>query len=390
MERLAYYLQIGTTISSVVFALVFVFYNWNKSLFKKLLALQFLILGYGMFINFIYFNNFFTLFPHLSRTGLLCALLIPAIQFLSIYRGLGNQKLKWKDAFHFLPALLYIVNFFNYFILSAPEKIIILENNSIAKFNEGFLPDYFLPVLTLFQTTFYLVWFVFLIRKFKKDILSKSLREFIYFMMGYMVFHYLPPVMVVLYYYDAHAITNWLPVIYSIVNLIFFFKILITPEWLFYHKSAVEEPIVSFALPNVTKKEIRPLENSLMLILSPKKNQLLDDESQLFDRFTAIVEAERFFLDPAFSQKGVAQKLDVSEYKIRILLDKAYGIKFSEFTNYRRTYFLLNEMRKNKQWQRYSFVAIARKLGYMSVNSFYMNFKRISGVTPKEYFNGEN
>jgi len=390
MERLAYYLQIGTTISSVVFALVFVFYNWNKSLFKKLLALQFLILGYGMFINFIYFNNFFTLFPHLSRTGLLCALLIPAIQFLSIYRGLGNQKLKWKDTFHFLPALLYIVNFFNYFILSAPEKIIILENNSIAKFNEGFLPDYFLPVLTLFQTTFYLVWFVFLIRKFKKDILSKSLREFIYFMMGYMVFHYLPPVMVVLYYYDAHAITNWLPVIYSIVNLIFFFKILITPEWLFYHKSAVEEPIVSFALPNVTKKEIRPLENSLMLILSPKKNQLLDDESQLFDRFTAIVEAERFFLDPAFSQKGVAQKLDVSEYKIRILLDKAYGIKFSEFTNYRRTYFLLNEMRKNKQWQRYSFVAIARKLGYMSVNSFYMNFKRISGVTPKEYFNGEN
>ena len=43
-------------------------------------------------------------------------------------------------------------------------------------------------------------------------------------------------------------------------------------------------------------------------------------------------------------------------------------------------------MRKNPQWQKYSFVAIARKLGYLSVNSFYLNFKRISGVTPKEYF----
>lgn len=342
-----------------------------------------------MFINFIYFNNFFTLFPHLSRTGLLCALLIPAIQFLSIYRGLGNQKLKWKDALHFLPALLYVVNFFNYFILSASEKIILLENNSIAKFNEGFLPDYFLPILTLFQITFYLVWFAFLIRKFKKDIVSKSLREFIYFMMSYMVFHYLPPVMVVLYYYDAHAITNWLPVIYSIVNLIFFFKILITPEWLFYHKSEVEEPVASITSPNLSKKEIRPLENSLIQILSPKKFQLSKEELQLFDNFTAIVEAERFFLDPAFSQKEVAKKLDISEYKIRHLLDKAYGIKFSEFTNYRRTYFLLNEMRKNKQWQRYSFVAIARKLGYLSANSFYMNFKRIAGVTPKEYFNNK-
>jgi AraC-like DNA-binding protein len=208
-------------------------------------------------------------------------------------------------------------------------------------------------------------------------------------MMSFMVFHYLPPVMLVLYYYDAHAITNWLPVIYSFFNLIFFFKILITPEWLFYHKSKVEVP-VTIASPNVTKIEIRPLENSLMLILSPKKFQLSDDESQLFDRFTQIVEAERFFLDPTFSQKGIAEKLGVSEYKIRHLVDKAYGIKFSEFTNYRRTYFLLNEMRKNKQWQRYSFVAIARKLGYMSVNSFYLNFKRIAGVTPKEYFSAKD
>ena len=82
----------------------------------------------------------------------------------------------------------------------------------------------------------------------------------------------------------------------------------------------------------------------------------------------------------------MAEKLDVSEYKIRLIVEKAYGIKFSEFSNYRKTYFLLNEMRKNPQWKKYSFVAIARKLGYLSTNSFYLNFKRISGVTPKEYF----
>lgn len=389
MEKLAYYLQIGTTTSSIVFALVFVFYNWNKSLFKRLLALQFTILAYGMFINFIAFNDFFTLFPHLSRTGLLCAILIPAIQFLSIYRGLENQKLKWKDAFHFLPALLYIINFFNYFTLSATEKIFILENNSIAKFNEGFLPAYFLPVLSLIQTSVYLVWFGFIIRKFRKEINSKSLLEFVYFMMIYMIFHYLPPIMAILYYYDGNNITNWLPIVYALANIIFFFKILATPEWLFYHKKKNENLNYSKEVPNLSKRVESPLEYSLVLKLSPKKLELIGEELSLFDRFTAIVEAERFFLNPEFSQKGVAEKLGVSEYKIRVLLDKAYGIKFSEFTNYRRTYFLLNEMRKNPQWQRYSFVAIARKLGYMSANSFYMNFKRITGVTPKEYFNNE-
>jgi AraC-like DNA-binding protein len=124
----------------------------------------------------------------------------------------------------------------------------------------------------------------------------------------------------------------------------------------------------------------------LITKLSPKKLQLNYEETRLFDQFTKIIEAEQFFLNPDFSQKNVAEKLDVSEYKIRVIIEKAYEIKFSEFANYRKTYFLLNEMRKNPQWQKYSFVAIARKLGYLSTNSFYLNFKRISGVTPKEYF----
>lgn len=389
MEKLAYYLQIGTTTSSIVFALVFAFYNWNKSLFKKLLAFQFVILAFGLFINFIAFNNFFSLFPHLSRTGLLCALIIPPIQFIAIYSGLGERKLKWTDLLHFMPALLYVINFYPYFTLSAAEKIIILENNSIAKFNEGFLPAYFLPVLSLVQTTFYLIWFGFLAKNLKKEISSTTLLQFIYFIMVTMVFHYLPAIMVILYYYDAHDITNWLPVIYAITNLFFFFKILATPEWLFYQKTAPKEPVVVPKISVVSKREISPLEAELVTKLSPKKLQLTTEELRLFDRFTAVVEAERLFLDPTFSQKGVAEKLGVSEYKIRLLLDKAYGIKFSEFTNYRRTYFLLHEMRKNGQWKRYSFVAIARKLGYMSANSFYMNFKKISGVTPKEYFNSE-
>ena len=390
MEKIAYYLQIGTTTISMVFALVFVFYNWNKSLFKKLLALQFVILAFGLFINFIAFNNFFSLFPHLTRTGLLCALLIPPIQFIAIYKELKNQKLKWSDFFHLLPALLYIINFYNYYTLSATEKIILIESNSLAKFNEGFLPAYFLPALSLAQTTFYLVWYGFLAKKLKTAISSKSLLRFFYFMILNMVFHYLPTIMVILYYYDAHDITNWMPIAYAITNLFFFFIILATPEWLFYHKSNAIEPIIDPKITTVSKREISPLETELIAKLSPKKTHLTPEELRLFDNFTATVEAERMFLDPSFCQKSVAEKLKVSEYKIRLILVKTYGIKFSEFTNYRRTYFLLNEMHKNGTWRRFSFVAIARKLGYLSVNSFYLNFKRIAGVTPKEYFSAKD
>lgn len=389
MEKIAYYLQIGTTSSSVVFALVFVYYNWNKSLFKKILSIQFIVLSYGLFINFIAINNFLTQFPHLSRTGLLCALLIPPIQFLAVITSLKNRKLVWKDGLHFLPALLYIVNYFNYFTLSAEKKIIILESTSIATFNEGFLPANFLPILSLIQTTFYLAWFGILVRKIKKEIVSETICHFYFFMMIYMVFHYLPTFMLILYYYDNHAITSWIPVIYATVNLIFFFKILATPEWLFYQKNQPSIPINESKKARLSKIKINPLEQILLSKLTPNKSNLSFEEKRLFDRFTAVVEAERLFLTPTFNQKEIAEKLEVSEYKLRQLIDKVYGIKFSDFTNYRRTYFLLNEMQKNPQWQRYSFVAIARKLGYLSANSFYLNFKRISGVTPKEYFQSE-
>jgi len=262
--------------------------------------------------------------------------------------------------------------------------MVILETNSIARFAEGFLPDYCLPVLSVLQTTVYIIWFGILLKKIKKEVVSKSLLYFMYFMMGYMVFHYLPPIMAILYYYDTHSITNWLPVLYATINLIVFFKILATPEWLFYNTpKKVEKPILK---PTYSRQEPSPLEMELITKLSPKKLQLNYEETRLFDQFTKIIEAEQFFLNPDFSQKNVAEKLGVSEYKIRVIIEKAYEIKFSEFANYRKTYFLLNEMRKNPQWQKYSFVAIARKLGYLSTNSFYLNFKRISGVTPKEYF----
>lgn len=392
MEKLAYYLQIGTTTSSAVFAVVFVFYNWNKNLFNKLLSVQFLIFSFGLFVNFLALNNFFTLFPHLSRTGLLCAFLIPPIQFLAIYRGLSLSKLHWKDALHFIPALLYVANYFNYFILPGNEKIQILENNSIAEFKEGFLPAFFVPVFSIIQTTFYLIWYGFMVKKLKQTIQSRYLLQFTFFMMLHMISHYMPVVMVILYYHDEQAITSWLPIIYALLNIGFFFKILATPEWLFYKNAAVEiiEKEKTTKKPVYSINEASVLETSLIAKLSPKKLELNYEERRLFDQFTEAVEVDRLFLHPTFCQKNIAEKLGVSEYKIRLLLDKAYDMKFSEFANYRKTYFLLNEMRKNPQWQRYSYIAIARKLGYLSANSFYLNFKKISGVTPKEYFEMES
>ncbi len=385
MNELAYYLQLGTASISAVMAVVFAYYNWKKGLFNQILSLQFMLVAYGLFVSFFAFNNLFVVYPHVSRTGLLCAMLLPPLSFLALEKGIGKKRIRAIDLLHLAPAALYIVNFWNYFPLSAAEKVAVLQNYSIGEFEEGYLPPYFLPAVSIAQTTFYLIAYASLIKKIKPALASNPVRHLVYYIFGYLILNYLPPIMGALHYYDAQAITSWMPVLYASANIFFFFKVLGTPEWLFgLHATNSSKPS-----PRVALKVDEPLEieQQIMDLLSPKTLELSADEMDLFSRFTKIIEADKLYLSPNFTQKNLAVQLHTSEYKLRLLLDKTYAMKFSDFLNYRKIYYCINEYRKNPQWKKFSIAAIARILGYSSVNSFYLNFKRITGLTPKDYFN---
>lgn len=188
--------------------------------------------------------------------------------------------------------------------------------------------------------------------------------------------------MALLLYYDQHNFLAGLPIFYALANLAFIFIFLATPEWCFRAKAKKEH--------KVNHVEVNPstvLENSIIQRLSPKKTQLNSEESEILEAFTRKVESEKRYCKPQFTQKVLAAELGVSEYKLRIILEKAYEMKFSDFANYRRIYFGLVEYRKNPQWKKYTTATISRKLGYNSMNSFHLNLKKFTGLTPKEFFN---
>ena len=383
MNTLAFYLQIGIPLSSLLVAIVYFFYNRKNGLFQKLLSIYLLVTSLGLLVSFIAINNFFVYFPHLIRTGFLFGLLVPVMLYITFCYGLLKNSFSKYTLLHFLPIVIYVINYLPYFIKSAEEKIILLEQKKLASFNEGWLlPAYFIPIMSFLQTSFYIILFIKKFSNFRLLKSSKTQFKLMRFLIGYMFIHYAPVVLMLFKLYDNHAIDSWIAITYAIANILFFFKIITTPEWLFSHEFEIMNAGTTPLAPNPS------LQTSIASRLTPNLTDLSTNEKELMSRLLELCHKKKVFLQSDFNQKKVALLLDSTEYKIRTLVEKAYKMNFVEFNNHQKIQYLLQQyQQENSKWKQKKFYVISEKLGYKSLNSFYQNFKKIAGVTPGEYFN---
>ena len=267
---------------------------------------------------------------------------------------------------------------------SAEEKIALLNLDNLGTFNEGWLlPAYFIPVLNFLQTSFYVFVFIKKTNELKAAQVPKAYIHFFYYFTGYLLIHFIPLFLMVFGYYNRHKIESWIPLAYALANTIFFLKVISTPEWIFSSSEEGEENDSSNNSLNVEK-----LLNQIDLKLTPNIEELNEAEEDVLKQIIKLCEKESRFLNADFQQKNLSKALKCSEYKLRILLEKAYGLNFVEFNNHLKIkHFLINYKRKDASWKLLKMNVIAEKLGYKSLNSFYLNFKKITGVTPGDFFN---
>ena len=382
MHTLSFYLQLGIPLSSLFVAIVYFFYNRKKGLFQRLLSLHLFITSMGLLVSFIAINDLFVYVPHLLRTGFLFALLVPPMLYITFYNGLLKKPFRKNVLLHFMPVTLYIINYFSYYIKSAEEKVAILEQVKLGSFSEGWIfPPYFVPILSFMQTTFYIILFV---QKSKIAIeinTPKSILQLMRFLIYYMVIHYSPVLLMVFNLYDTHAIDSWIAIIYAVANIIFFCTIISFPEWLF-----ANDFNLTIGKNQVTEKN-SCFPEKMYTRLTPNLIELSQAEKSLLNVLHDSFQKNKLFLDADFNQKKLANLLQTSEYKIRILLEKAYGLNFVEYNNLLKIKYLIeNYPKKRKTWKRTKIENLATELGYKSLNSFYINFKKIVGITPGEYF----
>jgi AraC-like DNA-binding protein len=382
MKPLAYYLQIGTCVGSVYVGLVYIFYNWSRGLFHRLIGASFIVIAIGIMMSFVGINNYGASPTLLNIIGNIFILLAISLLYTSIFRGLLNKPFKKKDIYHLVPVLIYMINFLPNFLKKGSEKLAATNTEYLGTAQTSLLiPDHYLPIINLIQALLYIILFAKKTRQFKNNNVPETYIQLFYYFLAYLALYIITVLFIVFDYYELYKNENWIPIIYTLLNTLFFLKVISAPEWNF---NKLEKDKRLEEADNLVNTEV--LLNQIELKLTPSKTELNDVEQELLMRIIMLCEKNSLFLNVDFQQKNLAKDLNCSEYKLRILLEKAYGLNFVEYNNYLKIKYFLINYKKNNTWRLLKMVTISEMLGYKSLNSFYLNFKKITKITPGDFF----
>ena len=98
------------------------------------------------------------------------------------------------------------------------------------------------------------------------------------------------------------------------------------------------------------------------------------------------MEVDKAFLDPALSLPDLAQKLQTNVHLLSRTINDGFDKNFRDFVNQYRVNTFIEKVNK-EGYKNHTFLGIALDVGFNSKSSFNRSFKKITGKTPREYFN---
>ena len=378
------FIFISMLCATFLVTLVYLYYNWKNGLLGKLMSITLALISYGLFTSFNAAQGYFIYLPHLARTGYLVLLVITPLLYLILKKGLPNRSLKIYDALHFIPALIYFINYLPFFILSGEEKVALFTSSEFISFDEGwFFPKYLVIFLSLGQIGFYILLTCFLVVfPSRKDmLLSKEEKKFIYFFFMYLILLLIPPFTSVYEAYSGKAETSPIVLTYIVSQTIFFLLLWSQPQIIYPKK---KRPSPSFAEANRrlhdTQKNKEPICKIPLLV----RDGLDEEEKSMLTKILAYLENEVPYLKDSFSQEIICTALHISPYQLRKVLKMAFDLSFTDFVNIFRINYLIEMLSSSSLWRNYSSASLASSIGFKSSNSLYLCTNKLLKMTPKE------
>ncbi len=120
----------------------------HKDLPSRLLAFSLFSLNFTVLLIFLFESKYLLYVPFLFRTGsLFYYLVMPSFYLYAVFVLKSRKSLRWTDALHVLPALIYFIDFAPVFFSSNPYKLAIInsllshDQRTILHYNDGwFVP----------------------------------------------------------------------------------------------------------------------------------------------------------------------------------------------------------------------------------------------------------
>jgi AraC-like DNA-binding protein len=368
----------------VVILIVFVLHNDWSRLFNRMLLFTLISFAATSLQIFLLQTEVASSFPAIVKAGQVFFFLIMPFSYLYIHKlNLGS----WKkfDFLHFIPALIFLLQFLPIFALAEETTM----DESMAGSSRAITAINFYS--RSFQWLAYCVAMIIIYRKINTKSsdgpLSRKMMIWLSFFIGVL------------------TITAVVPLIARIQGMVendnFFFLFTSGSAFLIC-LSMLINPEVLYGIPPKTL-EITSLNQYLQETQAQEMDEIRpEDVPQLKPKKLSLTEAQveymhkklhefMFIRKPFLHQKYTLQQLSSDSgfplYQLSLYLNRTLGMNFNSYINKMRIEFLLESYKHNKEkWNKFTLEAIAREIGFNNRTSFIQAFKKVTGSNPSVYF----
>lgn len=369
---------IGQIIGFLV-GIILITYGFRKNKSNQLIGASFIFLTLASFFAWLISSGMMIHFPGLYRTGNLFALLYIPMVYIYIRKIVKEEPIVWRDLLHFIPFLVYLIDFMPVFLLSTDEKLNLIRgeiNNSLEyiAFNQSqFFPKNFWVPFRTFLLLIYWFFSVSLLIKYQSkiaDIHRYFGKEWVIWMKIYLFFQLILVLPIIVayssvsptLYYDLIHIPTALVIVSSGVTILFFPKVLYGMNEFEYLLDSQVEKEAEEGQPQLTVEKITEI-----------KKRLIDLEA-----------GKKFYQAKGYAIRDLAKDTGIPSYLLTIYINRILETNFSDFINERRVEECARLMEEGS-FTHFTLEGLAETCGFSNRNSFLSAFKKFKGMTPSAF-----
>ncbi len=366
------------------------FFKASRKSVNVLLAASMFCLSYLSVISHFNGSGLILEFPHLTRTALIPAYLVFPLLYL-YYKGAIAGDSSWKSWYWLfaIPAVIYIIDFSGFFLLSAEDKIRIFsgkvgDTDEIFRFNEGILglAGFHLILRTIWGSIF-LVMIGKLLWVYRSEFMNGSVKEKSFFYVQSFIWSIfcllllIPAVLnlvLKLEIYTVAFLSHSLAYVVIFVSLCLLFY----PQLLYGYYWTYQAETKKLTLPSSGEKAS---DESLQ---SRMAGEIKIQEEALYIQLEEHVKEHSVYQEIGYTIHMLSKEIGIPAYKISAVINSAKGTNFNNWLNdFRVDYFI--RLIEEGEAETYTIQSLAKKCGFSSRTSFTSAFKKKKGTTPGQY-----
>jgi AraC-like DNA-binding protein len=374
-------IHLAATILGIVSGLVILYQSIKTNPINMPLAIGQISLSLAIWVSFAVVSKLLVHWPFLFRTGSFLGLVFVPLPFLYVSFYTQKRTWRWYDFLHFIPAMVFLVDFWPIFILSSQQKLALIlkdinDQNLYAELRESrFFPPGFHQTFRTILFSGYWVAQVGMVYQWVKKQVNFSYEDRVWknWIMVYLFFQagiWLPLYLTFIWIDRAltYHMVNTAAAAWMVVSS---FLLLLYPSLLYGY-----QPIKS----KQKSRKPQPTANVAFNAMDPEL-QKLEELKSLVDQRLA---QDTLFLKPGYPITEFSKDIGIPVYQLSKCITQFSGMGFIDFMNEKRIQYCVKKL-ESGEWKNFTVEAIASECGFNNRNSFTNAFKKFKGTSPSEF-----